>query len=223
MTTPKAAPYMKTWVIDEIADTAGMTQAQVGAYWLLKMSMWRAGGKLPAKDAKLADIARCSLEEWLAMKDRVLSPFQRRGGAISQGRMDEAITDYHEAFKSRSKGGKKTASKNANKNNENVVRSADTEHQPSDANQNQNQKEREDDDHRSSSLSCGVQKIPKEIRAAVVRERGEDFAFSYLDQSAWVEGSILPRSGRAMVELARLDCLEKLGVILKLAEGGKAA
>ena len=220
MISRKSAPYMKTWISEEVADTAGWTQAQVGAYWLLKMAMWRAGGKLPAADDRLADIARCSLAEWTEMKGRVLSVFQRRGGIIRQERLSEAISDYQDSFCARSKGGKTTAAKNRNKNNENAEHSAPAQSALSRHNKKKNQKEERAS---NKALSSDGIAVPPEIRAAISAERGEGFCVSFVDRSTWRGDAIRPWSGPAMIELVKLKCLAEMGVSVLLADGEKAA
>lgn len=64
-----APPYMKLYVGDYVADTMSLTTREHGAYMLLLMSMWRAGGKLPVNDAKFAQITKTTPREWAEIRD----------------------------------------------------------------------------------------------------------------------------------------------------------
>lgn len=89
-----APPYMKLYVADYLADTLHLTRGEHGAYLLLLMAMWRAGGKLPATDAKLAQITKCTAREWAEVRGTVLDLFQRRGGQITHKRLNEELASY---------------------------------------------------------------------------------------------------------------------------------
>ena len=63
-----AAPdtWMPLWIGAYLANTLHLNRAQHGSYMSLIMACWKAGGRLPANDATLATIAKCSDREWKA-------------------------------------------------------------------------------------------------------------------------------------------------------------
>jgi len=112
-----SAPYMRLYIGDYLADTIHLSRGEHGAYLLLLMAMWRAGGKLPAQDAKLAKIAKCSPKEWEAMRETMLAFFQRRGGTITHKRLARELAIYTDKIVRASKGGKASAVQKAKENN----------------------------------------------------------------------------------------------------------
>jgi uncharacterized protein YdaU (DUF1376 family) len=113
-----SAPYMRLYIGDYHADTTHLTGKEHGPYLLLLMAMYRAGGKLPADDAKLARIAKISLKEWLAMRDIILAFFTRRGGSLSHKRVTKELSNYRDSFVRQSEGGRKGGLQTAKKNKE---------------------------------------------------------------------------------------------------------
>jgi uncharacterized protein YdaU (DUF1376 family) len=113
-----APPYIPLYVADYHADTTHLSRGEHGAYLLLLMAMWRAGGRLPATDDRLARLAMCTPEEWADMRSTIMEFFKRRGGHITHKRIAAEIAKYENRIVRSRKGGKQTASKNANENSE---------------------------------------------------------------------------------------------------------
>lgn len=86
-----AAPYMQLYVADYLGDTQHLTTEQHGAYLLILMAMWRAGGTLPNDEAKLARIARVTLKRWHLIAPDVMDFFEVEGGELTQNRLRKEI------------------------------------------------------------------------------------------------------------------------------------
>jgi len=113
-----APPYMKLYIADYLADTTHLRTVEHGAYLLLLMALWRAGGKLPKDPAKLARIAQMSSEEWAEVAPAVMDFFTVRGGSLTQKRATSEIAKYQSAVSGSKRAGKASASRRANKNSE---------------------------------------------------------------------------------------------------------
>jgi len=134
-----APPYMKLYIADYLADTTHLSRDEHGAYLLLLMALWRAGGKLPRDPGKLAKIARCSPREWEKIGPTIMEFFRVTGGAITQKRASEEIAKYERVVKGSEKAGKASAEKRANKNNKKAATNVDETSGEISTNQNHNQ------------------------------------------------------------------------------------
>lgn len=120
-----APPYMKMYIADYLGDTHHLTALEHGAYLLLLMGMWRAGGSLPASDDNLAKLARCTAPEWAAVKGSVLPFFIRSRARLTHKRIAREMAKYDAISDARSEAGKRGAAKTNNKNNEQKTAIAD--------------------------------------------------------------------------------------------------
>jgi len=84
-------PFMQLYVSDFVGDTLQLSTEQIGAYMLILMAMWNAGGRLPDDDAKLARVARLSLKRWRAISVDLLSFFEREAGEIGHKRLTREL------------------------------------------------------------------------------------------------------------------------------------
>jgi uncharacterized protein YdaU (DUF1376 family) len=80
-------PFMQLYVADYLGDTRHLTTEQHGAYLLLLMTMWRAGGRLPNEDKKLARITGCTSSRWAKIKAEVVGFFSVDGEEITHKRL----------------------------------------------------------------------------------------------------------------------------------------
>lgn len=134
-----APPYMQLYIADYLADTTHLTTVEHGAYLLLLMALWRAGGKLPRDAEKLARIARLTPDEWAAVEGPVLEFFTMRGGSITQKRATRELERYRATVEGRKSAGKASAAKKANKSNEQAPTNVEPLLQQKSTNQNHNQ------------------------------------------------------------------------------------
>lgn len=84
-------PFMQLYVSDFVGDTLQLSTEQIGAYMLILMAMWNAGGSLPDDDAKLARVARLSLKKWRAIGAGLLTFFEREAGEIGHKRLTKEL------------------------------------------------------------------------------------------------------------------------------------
>lgn len=111
-----APPYMKLYIAEYLAETTHLDAVGHGAYLLLIMAMWRAGGKLPRDEAKLARIAQCTPEQWATVRDDIMAFFKVSGGAIRHNRVSKEIAKYDAVIEGAKSAGKASASKRSKKN-----------------------------------------------------------------------------------------------------------
>lgn len=106
---------MKLYIADYLAETTHLDAAGHGAYLLLIMAMWRAGGKLPRDEAKLARVAQCTPDQWAAVRDDVMAFFKVTGGTIKHNRVTKEIAKYDAVIDGAKAAGKASAFKKASK------------------------------------------------------------------------------------------------------------
>jgi uncharacterized protein YdaU (DUF1376 family) len=98
-------PFMQLYVSDFIGDTLHLSTEQVGAYLLLLMAMWNAGGSLPDDEAKLARIVRMSVKKWRAVAADLLPFFEQVGGAVRHNRLTKELQKSEGKSQSRASAG----------------------------------------------------------------------------------------------------------------------
>jgi uncharacterized protein YdaU (DUF1376 family) len=100
-------PFMQLYVSDFVGDTMHLSTEQIGAYMLLLMAMWNAGGKLPADDQKLARVVRMSVKKWKAISADLMSFFDEDGESICHHRLTKELQKSESKSQSRASAGAK--------------------------------------------------------------------------------------------------------------------
>ena len=73
---------------DYLTDTAHLTVAEHGAYFLLILNYWQRGEPLPNDDRKLRGIARMTADEWAESRETILEFFEEQDGYLHHARID---------------------------------------------------------------------------------------------------------------------------------------
>jgi len=84
-------PFLHLAVPDFVADTLEMSTQEVGAYWLLIMSLWQRKGYLPNDQAKLKRVARVG-RDWPKVWATIECHFEVDGDRIFNPRILELAT-----------------------------------------------------------------------------------------------------------------------------------
>lgn len=80
-------PAMMLWTDKYLGDTTHLTTVEHGAYLLILMAMWRAGGSLPNDEMRLARTARLSLDKWRKIAPTIDSFLTIENDCITQKRL----------------------------------------------------------------------------------------------------------------------------------------
>ncbi|MGE5566180.1 MAG: YdaU family protein [Parcubacteria group bacterium] len=115
---------MQLYVADYLGDTRHLSTEQHGAYLLLLMAMWRAGGRLPNEAGKLARIVGLTKAKWLRMEADILAFFEPADGEITHGRIEKEMQKYSRISTERSEAGRRGGAAKALKNNKTTVANA---------------------------------------------------------------------------------------------------
>lgn len=107
-------PAFPLWTDAYLGDTGHFSTIEHGAYLLLLMTMWRAGGELPNDDRQLARFARLTPGQWARIKPALMPCFTVHGDRITQGR----LTDELDFVRRKRKSQKRNANARWLKNND---------------------------------------------------------------------------------------------------------
>ena len=96
---------MPLYVADYLGDTTHLTTEEHGAYLLILMAMWRAGGRLPCEAAKLARFARLTPAKWARIEIDILAMFDVQPHHIGHKRLERELAKYLKISDERAKAG----------------------------------------------------------------------------------------------------------------------
>lgn len=98
---------MPVFVGDYVADTLHLTTEQHGAYWLLILACWKAGGELPDDDGQLAAITRLQLAKWRTHAGVLRPFFSVQGAKLVHRRVAAELAKARDLSAKRSEAGKR--------------------------------------------------------------------------------------------------------------------
>lgn len=90
-----SAPFIPLYVADYLADTSHLTTLEHGAYMLILMAVWRAGGNIPDDDKRLAAICKLTPDEWREISATIKEFFTVKSGKVSHKRIDKELVAYN--------------------------------------------------------------------------------------------------------------------------------
>lgn len=114
-------PFMQLYVSDFLGDTLHLSTEHIGAYMLLLMAMWNAGGSLPDDDVKLARVARLSVKKWRSIAVDLMPFFAREDGIVTHNRLTKELQKSESKSQSRAAAGAKGGSSKALKDKEAAI------------------------------------------------------------------------------------------------------
>lgn len=89
--TKKSDTWMPFYVTDYLGDTMHLSTTQHGAYLLLLLACWKAGGDLPDDDEQLVSITRMTAGDWRKSSAVLRRFFQAGDGVLSHGRVKQEL------------------------------------------------------------------------------------------------------------------------------------
>ena len=120
-------PYLPLYVGDYLRDTGYLTLEQHGAYCMMLMRLWSAGGALPSDEGKLARIAGVSVKKWRPIWADLAAFFELKDGQITHKRITSELEKAGALRAKRAAAGAKGGSAKSMKTQEAPVANATAE------------------------------------------------------------------------------------------------
>lgn len=109
---------MQLYVSDFVGDTLLLTAEHIGAYLLLLIALWNAGGTLPDDEVKLARVARMTVDQWRVVWSELAPFFVVADGRFSHGRLSKELRKSATKSEARAAAGKRGGEAKALKDKE---------------------------------------------------------------------------------------------------------
>ncbi|MCI0747198.1 MAG: DUF1376 domain-containing protein [Verrucomicrobia subdivision 3 bacterium] len=101
---------MRLYIGDYLKDTLHLSTFEHGVYFLLIIAYWTNGSPLPDDNVQLANIARLTLDQWLAVRPRMTDRFfQVQGGQWHHKRIELELLKAKADLETKHERGKKGA------------------------------------------------------------------------------------------------------------------
>lgn len=111
-------PFMQLYVSDFVGDTLLLSTEHIGAYLLLLIALWNAGGALPDDDVKLARVARLTADQWRMVRPELEPFFAVEDGKFTHGRLSKELRKSASKSEARSEAGRRGGIAKALKDND---------------------------------------------------------------------------------------------------------
>ncbi|MCC6915307.1 MAG: DUF1376 domain-containing protein [Rhodospirillaceae bacterium] len=104
MSKRKTDAWMPIYVGDYLKDTTHLTAAEHGAYLLMILAYWNAGGPILAQESHLMRVTRMTRYEWRKSRATLLAFFESEGDRLRHDRIDQELKNAAARYESRAKG-----------------------------------------------------------------------------------------------------------------------
>jgi uncharacterized protein YdaU (DUF1376 family) len=184
-----SADGMMLWTNDYLADTSHLTTVQHGAYLLLLICMWRAGGSLPNDDRLLARYTGLPLDKWRKVSPEVRALLTVEGDRITQKRLELEFKKTSGLIEKRRSSGRVGGDAKSQKTKEAKLASASNlpEQKPAVAPETKTETRKE----RSSEAKASGAGAPDVSRETLFSEQQAPPVYTDTKHEVWTEGVLI--------------------------------